>query len=103
MANASQPEFTGRRAVVIDPRDNVATLVDERTDANTLASGERVAEGIPYGHKVARHTIRAGERVVKYGVAIGVASADIAAGEHVHVHNVSERTEHSPGVRGLAA
>jgi len=33
--------------------------------------------------------IRAGEAVVKYGSPIGTASADIAAGAHVHTHNVA--------------
>jgi hypothetical protein len=34
-------------------------------------------------------SIRAGEVVVKYGSAIGTASADISAGAHVHTHNVA--------------
>jgi predicted RecA/RadA family phage recombinase len=36
--------------------------------------------------------IASGDVVVKYGSAIGIATADIAAGAHVHTHNVaSER------------
>ena len=41
------------------------------------------------GHKYARRAIRAGENVVKYGMPIGHATRDIAAGEHVHVHNLA--------------
>ena len=41
------------------------------------------------GHKYALRLIKAGENVIKYGMPIGYATADIAVGEHVHVHNVA--------------
>lgn len=47
-----------------------------------------VAESVTLGQKIARHAIIKGGKIVKYGVPIGSASADIAAGEHVHVHNM---------------
>lgn len=81
-----------RRVLAIDPRDNVANALEE------LGAGDRVeALGrviavrtpVPLGHKVALAPIAAGDPVVKYGQAIGRASADIAAGEHVHAHNVA--------------
>lgn len=43
---------------------------------------------IPLGHKAARRDIAAGEQVRKYGAVIGEATAAIAAGEHLHVHNL---------------
>jgi (2R)-sulfolactate sulfo-lyase subunit alpha len=43
---------------------------------------------VPLGHKIALRDLAAGERVIKYGVPIGVATRDIRAGEHVHVHNL---------------
>jgi hypothetical protein len=43
------------------------------------------------GHKVARRAISAGELIVKYGAVIGVATEPIAAGSHVHVHNIASR------------
>jgi len=48
-----------------------------------------IADTIPRGHKVALRAIRAGERVIKYGSPIGLASSDIAPGAHVHIHNVA--------------
>ncbi|MDF2614650.1 MAG: Altronate dehydratase [Clostridia bacterium] len=45
-------------------------------------------EGIPAGHKKAIKDIKAGENVIKYGHSIGVAKADIKAGEWVHTHNI---------------
>lgn len=43
---------------------------------------------IPLGHKVALQVISKGENVLKYGVAIGEAFADIQPGEHVHIQNL---------------
>ena len=40
------------------------------------------------GQKTARFDIRSGERVMKYGYPIGVATTDIKAGEPVHIHNL---------------
>jgi altronate hydrolase len=43
---------------------------------------------IPPGHKVAVRDIAAGEPVRRYNQVIGFASKPIAAGEHVHTHNL---------------
>ncbi|WP_420393677.1 UxaA family hydrolase [Acuticoccus sp.] len=75
---------------MVGAQDNVATLTDDRRAATSLAGGGPVAPGVPYGHKVAIRAIPAGGDVVKYGVVIGRATADIAPGDHVHVHNVAE-------------
>lgn len=48
----------------------------------------KALEDIPLGHKIALRDIKAGERVIKYGRVIGVATRDIKAGEHVHTHNL---------------
>jgi altronate dehydratase large subunit len=48
----------------------------------------RLQQRIESGHKYARRAIATGEIVLKYGQPIGRAVAPIAAGEHVHVHNV---------------
>jgi altronate dehydratase len=78
--------------VVISANDNVATALEQ------IGAGEQVRAGtstvttidpIPRGHKVALRAIAAGEVVVKYGSPIGTASHDIAAGAHVHTHNVA--------------
>jgi hypothetical protein len=78
--------------LVISERDNVATALE------TLEPGRRlevnggslvVRDPIPSGHKIALVAIGAGDAVVKYGSPIGMASADILPGAHVHTHNVS--------------
>ena len=78
--------------LVISDRDNVATALEAldagreiRLGAHTLVVGEPV----PRGHKIALRPIAVGEAVVKYGSPIGAATADIAAGSHVHTHNVA--------------
>jgi altronate dehydratase len=51
---------------------------------------------IPMAHKIARSAIACGETILKYGMPIGVATAPIAAGEHVHIHNI--RSAYTPSV-----
>src|SRR5665647_230514 len=47
-----------------------------------------VPYAVPRGHKVAVRDVATGSAVRKYGQVIGRATADIAAGEHVHTHNL---------------
>lgn len=62
-----------------------------------IAAGERIlvagvavvlAAALPIGHKLAARAIAAGEKVRKYGAPIGTATADIAPGAPVHLHNL---------------
>jgi altronate dehydratase len=79
-------------ALVISDRDNVATALEPLAAGRTVevaGVSVTVVEAVPSGHKVALCRIAAGEPVIKYGSPIGLASADIAAGAHVHTHNVS--------------
>ena len=46
------------------------------------------------GHKIALRRIHSGEKVIKFGAAIGSAAATIEAGEHVHLHNL--RSDYIP-------
>jgi altronate hydrolase/galactarate dehydratase len=43
---------------------------------------------VPRGHKIASRAIAKGEEVIRYGQIIGQATEDIAAGAHVHSHNL---------------
>jgi altronate dehydratase len=78
--------------LVISGADNVATALEPLEAGRIVDLGGitvTIAEAIPRGHKVALRAIPAGERVIKYGSPIGSASTDIAAGTHVHTHNVA--------------
>ncbi|MDP6350968.1 MAG: altronate dehydratase family protein [Alphaproteobacteria bacterium] len=70
--------------------DNVVTA-KATIPAGMSLDGESVAAAveIPVGHKIATAPIGAGEAVRKYDQIIGFASQAIAAGDHVHIHNVS--------------
>lgn len=82
-----------KQAIVIDPRDNVATAIQdlEAGDIVKIAFGEiTLLCDIPFGHKFALTDIRQGEYLIKYGAPIGRAIRFIPKGGHVHVHNVEE-------------
>ena len=83
------------KAIVMKPHDSVATVVeavpaesDVFVDIDGVRRTVRVTEMIPFGHKFALKDIAKGEKVVKYGESIGIATQEIYAGQHVHVHNV---------------
>jgi len=81
-----------KTALVISDRDNVATALEPLEAGRSIEVGGRsltVREFIPPGHKVALVDLAAGEAVIKYGSAIGMATAAIAKGSHVHTHNLS--------------
>ncbi len=77
----------GRITLTVHHNDNVATLLDSRGDLTETQAGLTIAPNIAFGHKVATRHIRKGEAIIKYGVAIGTATADIECGSHVHIHN----------------
>lgn len=81
--------------------DNVAVVVVEGLEAGTRARGVvtaddstfevEVRDAVPIGHKVALAELAEGETVVKYGEDIGRMVAAVAAGGHVHVHNLKTK------------
>jgi len=56
----------------------------------TLIKSENVTvrDLIPPGHKLAAHGLKTNAAVRRYNQIIGFAKADIAAGQHVHAHNL---------------
>jgi altronate hydrolase len=80
-------------AIRVHLRDNVAVVAAdvEAGDLVRLDDGSqlRAVGAIPRGSKVALGPIACGEAVIRYGEEIGRATADIAAGEYVHTHNLA--------------
>lgn len=80
------------RAFRIELQDNVATALTPVPRGQYVMFGggeeslETAEEEIPQGHKMAIRPIRKGQPVIKYGVPIGEATADIAPGQWVHLH-----------------
>jgi len=79
-------------AFQVDPRDDVAAALREIRVGETVL-GVSVVQDIPMGHKIALHAIAEGQPVIKFGFPIGHATRAIAAGEHVHTHNVASSLE----------
>ena len=80
------------RAVVrLNEADNVVTALRPLESGIEVEPGIETLGLVPRGHKIAVRTIARGERVVKYAQTIGYASEEIAAGSHVHTHNVEFR------------
>lgn len=46
-------------------------------------------QDIALGHKLARHTLLPGDKVLRYGAIIGSVTAPIAIGAHIHTHNLA--------------
>ena len=79
-------------------RDNVAIVANDGGLAagSVLPSGLVLRDRVPQGHKVALADIAADGPVLRYGIPIGYALKDIAAGSWVH-----ERLLQMPDARGL--
>jgi altronate hydrolase len=87
-------------ALRVDPRDGVATLLDDALAGEIVTVGEGVdaaslilTADIGRGHKVALAPIAVGDPVVKYGFPIGTATQPIAPGACVHSHNLKTGLE----------
>ena len=71
----AEPALPAPATLRLHPDDDVAVALEPR-------------EGVPSGHKLALRDIEAGAPVRKYGEVIGRATQPIAAGAHVHSHNL---------------
>jgi altronate hydrolase len=87
------PQFIRTATLRLNPNDDVVIATRE-LPAGTVLQGEGVttAERIPSGHKVATRAVAVGEPVRRYNQIIGFATQAIAAGRHVHVHNIEVRS-----------
>lgn len=84
------------RSIILNQADNVAVLAQPAAPGDvavTPAGNFSIQEQISTGHKIAVRAIAKGEMIYKYGKVIGQASQDIAPGEWVHTHNVTDITE----------
>ncbi len=82
------------RLRLIHPDDDVAVALVDLAAGQELGAGHQrvfLTDPIERGHKLALRPIPAGTVVRKYGSAIGVATAAIAAGAWVHTHNLRSR------------
>ena len=77
--------------IQLHPADNVAVCLEAASKGETaVISGTELLlnEAIPVGHKIAITSVDTGNDIIKYGSPIGHALAPVAAGDHVHTHNL---------------
>lgn len=96
------------KAIRLTQQDNVAILlsaahkqqtVEVIDDKNQLVGHYQARQAIPFGNKMALHSIASGQPLRKAGHAIGVATSAIPAGELVHVQNVrSQKLDIPPSI-----
>ena len=88
-------EKNSASAILIDENDNVGLAIKELKAGDNVilktGNGEKsvtLKDDIKFLHKFALCDIKTGDKILKYGQVIGGATQDIAAGEHVHTHNI---------------
>lgn len=93
----------------VQPNDNVATILGAAAAGEVVAVGGRqlaARDAIARGHKIALAPINAGDPVIKFGFAIGMARCAIAPGDHVHTHNLATaltgHSDYAPAPRAEA-
>jgi len=87
----AKPEDAKVPIVRLDPSDNVAVALKSLKAGEPVIDDVVACEAIAKGHKVALAALADGERVVKYAQTIGYATGAIAAGSHIHSHNLAFR------------
>ena len=75
-----------RLTIQINDHDNVAVAVHDLPAGTKLEGGLVTRDPIPQAHKIALRDIPAGGEIVRYGVVLGYAKADIPAGSWINEH-----------------
>jgi altronate hydrolase len=89
------------KVIKIHPSDNVVVTLEDLKKGEMISVDNTeitLSQDVGRGHKIAIKDIPEGKEIIKYGNQIGIATANISRGEHVHVHNVktalSENTKY---------
>jgi altronate hydrolase len=96
------PPTPDNSVILLHPDDSVAIARVAIPAGKTLhIHGNAVTSraAIPAGHKIAIREIAPGQAVHRYGNIIGFATASIAAGDHIHVHNLGYQELNANEVR----
>jgi hypothetical protein len=94
--------------ILLHPDDNVLVLSAPIHAGQVLTiDGQVVTAGadVGVGHKLARRALAVGDKVLKYGAPIGSITTPVAAGGHVHLHNmksdyIASHTRQATGAEG---
>ncbi len=99
-----------KKHIHINSSDGVIVALEKLKKGSVIEEFDVVLPNdVPSGHKIAVKDIPKGEDVIKYGSAIGIATADIKKGDTVHTHNLatklSEKAKYryTPSLSGTVA
>lgn len=88
-----------RLTIQIKDNDNVAVAVHDLEAGTRTESGVVTRDPIPQDHKVALGDIPAGGEIIRYGVVLGYAKADIPAGSWINEYMLD--LPQSPSVEAM--
>lgn len=91
MSDKRQTDDPMSAVLILNPIDNVVVCRCDVRSGDVLRIGETEVAAradVALGHKIALAKIPTGMPVIKYGMAIGVSTADILPGDWVHMHNM---------------
>lgn len=80
-----------KKVVVLHEEDNVGVAISNLQEGDTVYVEEKTIQlhsDIGFGHKITLKDLPSGEKVLKYGVPIGITTSEVKQGEHLHVHNM---------------
>lgn len=87
-------------AMIINEKDNVVVAIEEIKKGDEVSYKNKdktvsfkALDNIKIYHKIAIKDIETGNPILKYGEHMGLASAKITVGNHVHTHNVKDNRE----------
>jgi altronate hydrolase len=86
-SEAGQPDVKPS-TLLLNAADDVLIALRPIAKGEPLRDGIVAQDDIPAGHKVARRTLAKGDPIKRYNSLIGAASANIAVGAHIHLHNL---------------
>ena len=94
--------------ILLHPDDNVLVLsAPVHAGQVLMIDGQAATTGtdVGVGHKLARRALAVGDKVLKYGAPIGSITVPVAAGGHVHLHNmksdyIASHTRQATGFEG---
>ncbi|MBB3356635.1 MULTISPECIES: UxaA family hydrolase [unclassified Novosphingobium] len=78
--------------LLLDPADNVLVCIRDAALGEIVTidgMGVPLPQAVPLGHKIARHDLAVGDKVLRYGAPIGSIKAATPRGGHVHSHNLA--------------
>ncbi|HEY7886453.1 MAG TPA: UxaA family hydrolase [Cellvibrionaceae bacterium] len=91
MSTNKENTNSGHQLILLHPDDNILVTVASLpagTEVDIDGSRYVLSQALAVGHKMARRTMAAGEKIFKYGAPIGSLTQQVAAGEWVHMHNM---------------